>query len=342
MGAGLSGGRRRGAGTARPPQASRALRVPAGPAVSALDPRVPAGPGQGETAGRAGPCRLVRPPPPRPGGGYPAAAAGVGLTGSRLAAEDARRGRSPRLSARRASDRSCPAAPVGSSVLDRITQPQGSPHEPSDRPLRRRPAHEVRRPAVLDRRRGRGGAPGRQAHGRGEERGQVVASGQGGVDADPRPAGLVRLRERPAGCHRLRAHGGPEPDDRTKIAADAERLPTVAGVVGKVVGPIFSPDGQAAQLVATIDLGRNGWQKAPETVQKLRDIASSGPSAPAVYVTGPAGGAADSADAFAGIDSKLLFSTLAVVIVILLLTYRSPALWLLPVISAGVALMVAE
>jgi len=135
---------------------------------------------------------------------------------------------------------------------------------------------------------------------------------------------------------------GLSPDDRTKIAADAERLPTVAGVVGKVVGPIFSPDGQAGQLVATIDLGRNGWQKAPETVQKLRDIASSGPSAPAVYVTGPAGGAADSADAFAGIDSKLLFSTLAVVIVILLLTYRSPALWLLPVISAGVALMVAE
>ena len=135
---------------------------------------------------------------------------------------------------------------------------------------------------------------------------------------------------------------GLSPDDRTKIAADAGRLPTVAGVVGKVVGPIFSPDGQAAQLVATIDLGRNGWQKAPETVQKLRDIASSGPSAPAVYVTGPAGGAADSADAFAGIDSKLLFSTLAVVIVILLLTYRSPALWLLPVISAGVALMVAE
>jgi RND superfamily putative drug exporter len=37
-----------------------------------------------------------------------------------------------------------------------------------------------------------------------------------------------------------------------------------------------------------------------------------------------------------------LFAALAVVIVLLLLTYRSPVLWLLPVISAGVALISAE
>ena len=37
-----------------------------------------------------------------------------------------------------------------------------------------------------------------------------------------------------------------------------------------------------------------------------------------------------------------MFSALAVVIVLLLITYRSPVLWLLPVISAGVALTSAE
>jgi putative drug exporter of the RND superfamily len=52
--------------------------------------------------------------------------------------------------------------------------------------------------------------------------------------------------------------------------------------------------------------------------------------------------AADSGAAFKGIDGTLLFSTIGVVIVILLLTYRSPILWVLPVISAGVALTVAE
>lgn len=43
-----------------------------------------------------------------------------------------------------------------------------------------------------------------------------------------------------------------------------------------------------------------------------------------------------------GIDSTLLYATLAVVIVLLLLTYRSPVLWLLPIMSAGVALAAAE
>ncbi|WP_240977604.1 MMPL family transporter [Knoellia koreensis] len=61
-----------------------------------------------------------------------------------------------------------------------------------------------------------------------------------------------------------------------------------------------------------------------------------------MHVTGPVGYAADSSEAFSGIDGKLLYSAMAVVIVILLLTYRSPVLWLIPVISAGTALFVAQ
>jgi uncharacterized membrane protein YdfJ with MMPL/SSD domain len=45
---------------------------------------------------------------------------------------------------------------------------------------------------------------------------------------------------------------------------------------------------------------------------------------------------------FKGTDSTLLYATLGVVIVLLLLAYRSPVLWLLPVISAGAALTAAE
>ena len=45
---------------------------------------------------------------------------------------------------------------------------------------------------------------------------------------------------------------------------------------------------------------------------------------------------------FSGIDGKLLYSTVIVVVVILLLTYRSPILWILPVLSAGVALTTAQ
>lgn len=57
------------------------------------------------------------------------------------------------------------------------------------------------------------------------------------------------------------------------------------------------------------------------------------PGALQVAVGGPAGSAADALNAFAGIDGKLLGVTVAVVAVILLLVYRSPLLWLIPLIS---------
>jgi RND superfamily putative drug exporter len=45
---------------------------------------------------------------------------------------------------------------------------------------------------------------------------------------------------------------------------------------------------------------------------------------------------------FNGIDSALVYASLGVVIGLLLLRYRSPVLWLPPIISAGVALVAAE
>ena len=45
---------------------------------------------------------------------------------------------------------------------------------------------------------------------------------------------------------------------------------------------------------------------------------------------------------FKSISGSLLYSAVAVVIVILLITYRSPFLWVLPVISSGVALIIAQ
>ena len=59
-------------------------------------------------------------------------------------------------------------------------------------------------------------------------------------------------------------------------------------------------------------------------------------------MTGPAASAADSVKIFKGIDSTLLYATLGVVIVLLLLTYRSPILWLLPILFAGVSLIATE
>src|SRR5579859_4723085 len=131
--------------------------------------------------------------------------------------------------------------------------------------------------------------------------------------------------------------------DKAKITADVARLGKIAGVVpGSAKGPVFSPDGKAAENIASMNFGNDGWTKAPGLVSSMRKVASDGAPGMTVHVTGPGGQAADSADAFKGIDGTLLYSALGVVIVLLLITYRSPLLWLLPVISAGFALMCAQ
>jgi len=132
--------------------------------------------------------------------------------------------------------------------------------------------------------------------------------------------------------------------DQQKINADAQtfRAYPKQEIDGTVTGPIPSRDGQAAQIIVPLDLGANGWNKAADIVDKMTATARSGSNGMSVHVTGPAGSAADSSKAFKGIDSSLLFGAAAVVIIILLLTYRSPTLWLLPVISAGAALVIAQ
>jgi len=130
--------------------------------------------------------------------------------------------------------------------------------------------------------------------------------------------------------------------DKAKAAADAKRFAGVAGVVqGQVTGPFVAHDGKAIETIVPVNLGHEGWNNAGPAADSLRNIASGSPGL-TVHIAGPLGYAADSGKAFKGIDGVLLFSALAVVIVLLLVTYRSPTLWLLPVISAGVALVSAQ
>src|SRR5262249_3646352 len=136
---------------------------------------------------------------------------------------------------------------------------------------------------------------------------------------------------------------GITPADRAKAAADARRFAGDHGVVtGQVVGPVPSADGKAMQTIIQFNLGTQGWNDAGKAAGSLRATASSHAGGLTSHMPGPLANAADSSRVFNGIDSTLLFSALAVVIVILLITYRSPVLWLLPVLSSVVALFTAE
>ncbi|HWC34972.1 MAG TPA: MMPL family transporter [Mycobacteriales bacterium] len=128
--------------------------------------------------------------------------------------------------------------------------------------------------------------------------------------------------------------------DRSKIEADTAKLATLPHVVGGVHA-VFSRDRQAAEIVVPVDLGAEAWRLSQGEVSTIYSVVRGQPGL-STWVTGPAGYAAASSDAFKGIDGTLLWSALAVVTVILLLTYRSPLLWLVPVAGAGVALVIAE
>ena len=161
---------------------------------------------------------------------------------------------------------------------------------------------------------------------------QVLDAQAAFTSPDTIPA--VVVYERPSGL---------TPADLAAIQSDAAALGQMPNLDGGVIGPTPSSDVQAGQIIVPLNLGEDGWALAGESVDQIRQITEEGrPDGLAVAVTGPAGFAADSSEAFEGIDSTLLYATVAVVMVILLFSYRSPVLWLLPVLSAGVALVCAQ
>jgi putative drug exporter of the RND superfamily len=118
-------------------------------------------------------------------------------------------------------------------------------------------------------------------------------------------------------------------------AADAVRVAEDAGaLVGQASPPIPSADGAAVQVVLPLspDLG-------DELVPLVADLRAALPvEGTESFVTGPGGIFADFANGFAGIDGLLLLAAFGVVLLILLVVYRSPVLPFLVIGTAGLAL----
>ena len=137
--------------------------------------------------------------------------------------------------------------------------------------------------------------------------------------------------------------GGLTAADRARVDADREELAGRAwqGQAGPVV---TAADGAA--VLYTLPLpgaGTPDRQRLHDMVVEIRDRArAAAPAGLRVEVAGPAAVVADLADAFTGIDVTLLLTTLTVVALILLITYRSPVLWLVPLLTVVVASQVTE
>ncbi len=141
--------------------------------------------------------------------------------------------------------------------------------------------------------------------------------------------------------------GGLSDDDLALMDEHASKIAGTDGVTDRgVLSPnaaaaqnlpqkLTSDDQEVAYLYYIWNFGDEGWNAVPDAADQVRDIATI--DGATVHLAGYGGQAADASEAFEGIDSNLIMITFLVVIVILLFTYRSPVLWLLPIISAGVA-----
>ena len=157
---------------------------------------------------------------------------------------------------------------------------------------------------------GGGRQGGRCLRGSGAEGGQApTGQGQGGL---------------PAGC------GGPTTE-----------IPGQPADYSPFVGPVCSQDGKAAIVTAYLK-GNGEGDTILDPVDFWRDTVSDPGGGLQVKITGGAGYAADAIKVFEGINGTLLLAAVTLVIVLLILIYRSPIFLFIPLTAVIFAELLAR
>ena len=122
-------------------------------------------------------------------------------------------------------------------------------------------------------------------------------------------------------------------------AAIDRRAAALAGysTAPQAVRPLFSKDGTAALITVPVR-AQSGTTAIVAQADSLRQTAGQGlPGGMRAWLTGPVGFQSDTVTSFAGADVRLLLTTASVVAVLLIVTYRSPVLWTVPLAIVGAA-----
>ena len=143
-------------------------------------------------------------------------------------------------------------------------------------------------------------------------------------------------------------------DDLATATTFAQGIPALPVATGTIrdyldpapVVPIASQDGKAILISVPLNADKaqekiDGELALGAITQSIRDSAAKVPSLQ-INVTGPVGILADLISVFGAIDTTLLGATALIVAIILIFVYRSPFLWLIPLVAAGMALSVAS
>ena len=131
--------------------------------------------------------------------------------------------------------------------------------------------------------------------------------------------------------------GGLTPADRTLIEGHAREIRSDLGdaLAAPPIGPTISSDGDAAQLVVLF--ATSDRDALSPSIDRVAELTKTGDGL-SVHLAGPAGAQADIADALGAIDFTLVLVTSLVIVLILIVVYRSPLLPFLVLIVAGTAL----
>lgn len=115
------------------------------------------------------------------------------------------------------------------------------------------------------------------------------------------------------------------------LAALQELAPLIDAQTGHEASrPFMSEDERAAIIQTPITLGADNAETAEEVVDLRAVIAEHSIEGVTVQVTGGSAFGADITTAFEGADFTLLIVTILIVALLLIFTYRSPILWIIP------------
>jgi putative drug exporter of the RND superfamily len=147
-----------------------------------------------------------------------------------------------------------------------------------------------------------------------------------------------------------RREGGLTAADKRKVAADARRIdgageavpltePATVPFVRGAPAAQVSREGDVAYTVLTVP---TDFKQAADWGKAVRDITGEGKGGLEVFLTGDLGFNTDADEVFSDIDLKLLAATVALVLVLLGLIYRSVLIALTPLITVFFAYTLAQ
>src|SRR5688500_4296046 len=118
------------------------------------------------------------------------------------------------------------------------------------------------------------------------------------------------------------------------------KVTTAPGGDGEGEGPPTRPSTDGKAMLFTLEVSTT--YGGPETiVGPLREAAKDRPAGLELDVTGPAAVDGDMDTVFDGIDLQVFLTTVVVVTLLLILTYRSPVLWFIPLMAVSTAALTA-